>query len=196
MEIWLDRSVSARALFVWVCAAAPSMLLAAAPAVRAIQLALLIAVVLIIRRRMRWGRTAAFFVAVVVFNLATPGGRVLFEVFGFPVTAGALGVGLSKALGLTSLLLLSKIGIRRDLELPGRWGRLLDLTLAYVRYLVDADVRLLARDPVGRLDNLLREVQRNVDGQARGARVRSTIPGLTALGGLLAITWTVALVTA
>ena len=50
---------------------------------------------------------------------------------------------------------------RLDLRLPGRAGRLLDLTLAYVRAFLDADVKLL--DPVGRLDNLLREVQRDVD---------------------------------
>ena len=128
------------------------------------------------------------------FNLATPGGRILFQMFGFPFTAGALGVGLSKALGLTSLLLLSKIGIRPDLELPGRWGRLLNLTLAYVRYLLDADVRLLVRDPVRRLDDLLREVQRNVAVKPREVEVRSTIPGLAVLGGSLAVHWTVVLV--
>ena len=186
--------MTARALFVWVCAVAPSTLLAAAPIVRAALLALLVVVVLTLRRRLRWARTAVFFGAVVVFNLATPGGRILFQLFGFPFTAGALDVGLSKALGLTSLLLLSKIGIRPDLELPGRWGRVLNLTLAYVRYLLDADVRLLARDPVRRLDDLLREVERNVDVTPRDVEVRSTIPGLAVLGGSLAVHWTVVLV--
>ena len=162
MTNWLDRQVSARVLLAWLCLTAPSMLVSSSPAVRAAQLAVLIVVAVGMRRRIRWGRTALFFAAVVVFNLATPGGRVLAAPAGIPVTAGALEVGLTKAFGLTGLLVLSKAGIRRDLRLPGRAGRLLDLTLAYVRAFLSADVKLLARDPVGRLDNLLR------DGAARG----------------------------
>ena len=143
---------------------------------------------------MRWGRTAVFFAAVVAFNLATPGGRVLAAPAGFPVTAGALEVGLTKALGLTGLLLLSKVGIRRDLRLPGRPGRLLDLTLAYVRAFLESDMKLLARDPVSRLDNLLREVQRDVDAAPDAAPTPTTPLGIAILAALLAATWAAAIV--
>ena len=193
---WLDRRVSAPALLAWVCLTAPSMLVSSRPAARAAQLALLVVVALSIGRRVRWGRTAVFFAAVVAFNLATPGGRVLVAPAGFPLTAGALAVGLTKALGLTGLLLLSKTGIRRDLRLPGRAGRLLDLTLAYVRAFLDADVKLLARDPVGRLDNLLREVQRDVDAAPDAAPTTTTPLGIAILTALLAASWAAAVVRA
>lgn len=171
------------------------MLLPAHPVVRSLLLLLLILLVLGMRRRVRWGRTATFFVAVVVFNLAAPGGRVLLEAGGFPVTAGALGAGLAKAFSLTSLLLLSKLGIRRDLELPGRTGGLLSLTLAYVRYLLDADVKLLARDPIGRLDGLLLEAQSSGVGAAPAAAPgRSTAGGIGILAALVALLWTAAFV--
>ena len=162
MTNWLDRTVSARLLFIWACALAPALLLPTPIPVRAAQMVVLAAGAIGAGRRLRWLRTALFFTAVVGFNLATPGGRVLLEVMRFPVTDGALHAGLTKALALTNLLLLSRIAIRRDLELPGAAGRLISLTLAYVRYLLDADLKLLARDPVGRLDRLLLAAQRNV----------------------------------
>ena len=170
------------------------MLLPADPVTRALLLFVLFLLVLGTRRRMRWGRTATFFGAVVAFNLAAPGGKVLLELGAFPVTEGALRVGLTKALSLTSLLLLSKIGIRHDLELPGRLGRLLTLTLAYVRFLLDADVKLLARDPVGRLDRLLLEAQRGVATSLPTAvATRSTASGITILAALLALQWAAAI---
>ena len=194
MTSWLDLRLSARALFVWAVAAAPSMLLPADPLPRAVLLLVLILLVLGTQRRMRWVRTATFFGAVVAFNLATPGGKVLLELGAFPVTEGALRVGLTKALSLTSLLLLSKIGIRRDLDLPGRLGRLLTLTLAYVRFLLDADVKLLARDPVARLDRLLLEAQCGVGTKLQtAAATRSTASGIIILAALLALQWAAAI---
>ncbi|MDE0023040.1 MAG: hypothetical protein OXP69_01365 [Spirochaetaceae bacterium] len=194
MTDWLDRRVSARALLAWVCLTAPSMLVSSTPAVRAAQLALLVIVALGIGRSIRIGRTVVFFAAVVAFNLVTPGGRVLAAPAGFPVTAGALEVGLAKAFGLTGLLLLSKIGIRRDLRLPGRAGHLLDLTLAYVRGFLAADVKLLARDPVGRLDKLLCEVQREVDAAPDSTPTPTTPLGVAVLTALLAASWAAVLV--
>ena len=170
------------------------MLVSENPPVRAAQLALLIIIAVGIGRRIRWRRTLLFFAAVVAFNLATPGGRVLAAPAGLPITAGALEVGLTKALGLTGLLLLSKVGIRRDLRLPGRAGRLLDLTLAYVRAFLEADVKLLARDPVGRLDDLLRQVQGAVDAAPEIAPTRTTPLGIAILAVLLAASWVAALV--
>ena len=171
------------------------MLLPAGLLTRTLLLLVLMLLVLSIHRRLRWGRTATFFGAVVAFNLAAPGGRVLLELGAFPVTEGALRVGLTKAFSLTSLLLLSKVGIRRDLELPGTLGRLLTLTLAYVRFLLDADVKLLARDPVGRLDRLLLEAQRGVGTTLPTAVVtRSTACGITILVALLALQWAAAIV--
>lgn len=194
MTSWLDRRLSARALLVWAVAAAPSMLLPAGPFTRGLLLLVLILLVLGAHRRMRWGRTATFFGAVVAFNLAAPGGRVLLELGAFPITEGALRVGLTKAFSLTSLLLLSKIGIRGDLDLPGRLGRLLTLTLAYVRFLLAADVKLLARDPVGRLDRLLLEAQCRVGTELLPAvTIRSTATGVTILVALLALQWAAAI---
>ena len=171
------------------------MLLPAGPLTRALLLLVLLVLVVSSQRRVRWGRTATFFVAVVAFNLAAPGGRVLLELGAFPVTEGALSVGLTKAFSLTSLLLLSKVGIRRDLELPGRLGRLLTVTLAYVHHLLEADVKLLARDPVGRLDGLLLEAQRSVGaGLPTAAATRSTAAGITILAALLTLNWVAAIV--
>ena len=119
---------------------------------------------------------------------------MLLELGAFPVTEGALRVGLTKAFSLTGLLLLSKIGIRGDLELPGRLGRLLTLTLAYVRFLLDADVKLLARDPVGRLDRLLLEAQCRVGTRlAPAVATRSTGTGITILAALLTLQWVAAI---
>ncbi len=171
------------------------MLLPAGPLARALLLLVLILLVLGTHRRMRWGRTATFFGAVVAFNLAAPGGRVLLELGAFPVTEGALRVGFTKAFSLTGLLLLSKVGIRHDLELPGRLGRLLTLTLAYVRFLLDADVKLLARDPVGRLDRLLLEAQRGVATRLPTAvATGATAAGITILAALLGLLWAAAIV--
>lgn len=196
MTGWLDRGVSARVLVLWACALAPPLLLPASVTLRGMQMVVLGALALSAGRRLRWLRTGVFFAAVVCFNLAAPGGRVLIEVVGFPITSGALRAGLGKALALSNLLLLSRVAIRRDLELPGTAGALISLTLAYVRYFLDADLKLLARDPAGRLDRLLLAAQCEValagehtgERPERGGR-RQPPAGVVVLGGVLAANW-------
>lgn len=141
---------------------APSLLLADDLIARVSQFLLLIALIIFSRRRIRWGRTMIFFGAVVGFNFAYPVGLVLAEPFGFPVTSGALAIGFAKAVALVNLMLLSKISIRSDLQLPGRIGEIFSMTLSYLHYLLDADVKLIARDPIGRLDDLFQTAYRQV----------------------------------
>lgn len=67
-------------------------------------------------------------VSVTCFNLLSPNGDVLFRVFRFPVTGGALLFGFKKGVLVCSFVFCSLATIRADMRLPSKIGA----TLAYV----------------------------------------------------------------
>lgn len=62
---------------------------------------------------------------IVAANLASPFGRVLVSLGPLPITGGALEDGLYKASVLIGLIYLSRLAVRDDLVLPGRFGALI-----------------------------------------------------------------------
>jgi hypothetical protein len=88
-----------------------------------------------------------FLAATVLFNLAAPLGRVLFQVGAFPVTAEALATGLRKGLTLVGLVYLSRSFVRRGLALPGAAGRYLGRTFHYLNGLLARRAALLRLRP-------------------------------------------------
>jgi len=68
---------------------------------------------------------------IIFMNLLTPMGRVLFSLGGFYLTAGALGVGISKALMLIGLIYVSRFSVTRGLSLPGEFGGIIARVFYY-----------------------------------------------------------------
>lgn len=178
---------------------APSFVLGSSLVVSAAQLATMLVVGLAAGVRLRFWRTFTFFAVVVLFNLATPAGRVVLTVATLPVTSGALMLGLDRATTLTSLLMLSKLAIRSRLRLPGRLGALITLTLGYLRHLLALPVAEMVKQPSRRLDELLVRLYRDhTAAEPRASQEATpagrTTPVIAAVSGLIIVaSWVAAL---
>ncbi len=87
--------------------------------------------------------------------LLVPYGRVLYNLFSFPITAGAFEMGFSRAVVLLGLFYLSKVTVTSELVLPGKFGRSLSLIFGYLEKFTRHFRLLSVRDLPGSLDKLL-----------------------------------------
>ncbi len=90
--------------------------------------------------------------------LLVPYGKVLYDLFGFPITLGALKMGFSRSVVLLGLFYLSKVTVTSELILPGKFGHGLSLTFAYLEKFTHHIKLLSVRDLAGSLDILLQTV--------------------------------------
>ncbi len=75
--------------------------------------------------------------SVVFANLLQKNGLVLTEVFGYPITLGALRIGVKKACTLIGMIYLSQFMVSNKPQLPGRMGNLISLQLYYFQRLTE-----------------------------------------------------------
>jgi hypothetical protein len=187
----LERTASARTLFIAGALLFPSFLLQQDIGVRAIQIVLFLALNALSGKRIRVLTYVVVSAGIVVFNLVIPTGRVLAAPFGLAVTEGALKSGLLKATAMTGLIALSQFSIRAELRLPGRIGGLLGRSLYYFERIMSERRRIDRRDIIGSVDALLLDVQKSgsVEALDQTARVRTTLPGLAILLLCVAVNW-------
>jgi heptaprenyl diphosphate synthase len=109
----------------------PAFLLQPSTAATAALALLALGAAAIVGRRIRILPNLLVLVSVTLANLLQANGLVLFEVWGFAVTAGALSIGLKKALTLIGLIYLSQYMVSRRPRLPGLFGYVVSLQLYY-----------------------------------------------------------------
>lgn len=153
---------------------------------------------------------------IVVANLLSPLGRVLFKAGPLPITLGALEDGLGKAALLIGLIYLSRLMVRDDLVLPGRFGALIAKVFRYFGLITERrgalgfrrDAEQAAASPssfrerftvagerlIDRLDTLLLEVQFGGRADQEAVeRVETTPGGIVLLGVIVAANWSMML---
>lgn len=118
-------------------------------------------------RRVRLLPPAVMLLSVVVANLFSPNGRVLFSVWRLDITYGALRLGLMKGTLFIGLIYISRVSVGPGLKFPGRFGALLLKTFAYFEQLTEK-WPLTHGDVLGRIDELLLTISRSDAGSARG----------------------------
>ena len=136
----------------------PAFLLGGSLAAKTALTALYIVLFLLSGRRIRVLPNVFIGAGIVLANLITPFGKVLFRVGNFPVTGGALRLGALKAVTIIGLIYLSRLTIRAAVRFPGRLGEILSLTLFYFERITERKTRLDRRDLWAGLDALLHEV--------------------------------------
>lgn len=92
---------------------------------------------------------------ITALNLVQPYGRVLAEPFGFPVTVGALELGMRRSFMLISLIYLSKFMVIGSPRFPGRLGEMLSLQFSYYQGFLSTPVSLRPSQIIRSLDQLL-----------------------------------------
>lgn len=126
--------------------------------VRAGEVALLILLHRIVVGRVKVLPIAAILLGVTGVHLLAPHGKVLLEPLGLPVTEGALKLGLFKGLFLIGLIYISRCFVSSRINMPGRIGTLLGLTLSYFEELTSYRGKLTRKNIWGQVDSLLLSV--------------------------------------
>ena len=95
---------------------------------------------------------------IIAFNLIIPYGRVLFSIGAFKITSGALEAGIHRAVTLQALVMLSKVTIRQDLQLPGAFGKLLSESLQMFSVIMSRKYKVTGKNLIADIDNIMLEL--------------------------------------
>jgi hypothetical protein len=186
----VDRIISPRLLFACGAAVLPALLFQPDLVVRIIQVSVLTFLCLLMGRKTRIPAMIMIAAGVVVSNLILPTGRVLWSVFGFPITEAALKNSLVKATAVAGMISLSKLCIRTDLPLPGRIGGLLGRCLMYFELIMSKRARIRREAFFESIDEVL---QAAYDGPGRvnhRPRPNRTTPaGFAAAAVFIILNW-------
>lgn len=110
--------------------------------------------------KIRFRSILNFTLMICFFYLLSPVGRVLFSIpwfygHSFPVTLGALVMGLKKASFLLALVFLSGASISSDIYIPGKWGKGIRQVFIYYNNLLNNRKKINLKQPVVFFDNIL-----------------------------------------
>ena len=105
--------------------------------------------------RFRFITPVFMFIGIAGFNLLTPIGRVLMRIGEFPITLGALLLGIRKASILSGMVQLSKIAVDKNLKLPGKFGEFTELVFGYFQ-------AIMVKPPTLRGENLLERIDEHI----------------------------------
>jgi heptaprenyl diphosphate synthase len=103
--------------------------------------------------------TALVFLGLVLFNISVPYGKVLFSIWSFPVTEGALLGALKKAATVEGLLMISKVAIRKDFSFPGRTGWILGESFRILHILREKKIKIRPESFIKDIDAILLEAE-------------------------------------
>ena len=109
----------------------PAFLLQDHVVVRVIQAVCFLILAGLSGRRIRFMPLFFMTVSVLVAHLLVPFGKVIVEIWRWPITIGALQRGAAKASLLIGLIYLSRLSVRPNLKIPGKSGRLLTRVFFY-----------------------------------------------------------------
>ncbi len=129
------------------------------PLLRALQLLLCMAASLSAGRKFRIIPGLIVLSAVLFAHILMPLGEVLFRIFDFPVTRGAIELGLEKGLSIVALVYLSRFAVSKELQLPGLAGKLLYTVLYYFEELTAFRPK---RPGWGKLGSMVAELDRHL----------------------------------
>jgi heptaprenyl diphosphate synthase len=150
----------------------------------------------LVGKRIRWMYFIIIVSSITFFHVLSPLGRVLFDIGPITVTEGALRLGLLKGLTIAGLVFISLFSIRRDLELPGRFGGLIGKVFYYFERVIEGKKRIRARAIIDSVDEVLEELfVPGTRGSEKPPQFVRTTPLGAALGvGVVGVNWLLLLV--
>ena len=151
----LFQPAAARTLFVLGLLTLPALVFQDQALYRALNAALYLGLVLASGQRIRLLPPLLLLASVTAAALLTPYGKVLFSVWGWPITRGALLMGLSRGALLLGLFYLSRFSVLPGVDLPGRLGGGIAKVFFYFERFCDNRAALSIKDLPASLDRLL-----------------------------------------
>ena len=129
---------------------------------------------------------------ITAFNLVVPHGQVLFSIGAFPITSGALALGLHRAITLAGLIMLSRAAIRPDLKIPGLFGDLIGESFRLFSIIMNQKQRITRKNLISDIDRMMIDLSGD-DGQTpapNAAPASRTRPaGFAILAAVALLSW-------
>ena len=129
---------------------------------------------------------------IVAFNLILPYGRVLFSIGAFKITSGALMTGIHRAATLEALIMLSRVAIRQDLNIPGLFGELICESFRVFALIVSRRQRVTRKNLLTGIDELMLELSNDcgeVPGAVEAPASRTKPAGFVILAVVVIASW-------
>ena len=169
----------------------PAFLLQQSILIRSIQFIIIIAVYISQGGKFRIVPNLILFSGIVFAYIIRPSGKVLFMLFEFPVTKGALFSGLTRSLMLIGLIYISRLSVSSKLDFKGAAGNLVGRVFYYFEAITFGQGKFRFKDFYKRgitdrlisyLDKLLEEVENNTPAYLE-EDVGAVVPGSKYLTG-------------
>lgn len=112
--------------------------------------------------------------SVTIAALVVPYGKVMVDLWGWPITEGALRMGFSRGVLLLGLLYLSRVSVVHGLLLPGKVGQGISRVFYYLDRFSEHCAKVSVRDLPGSLDKLLYAVSESSMEQREGVQRRGS----------------------
>lgn len=132
--------------------------------------------------------------SIVLSNIITPFGKVLFYIADFPVTAGALGLGVTKFLLIAGLFYVSLGSVNRNLVLPGAVGLVFANVLFYSNAIAAEVSRVSWKNLVSGFDGaLVKAYKKPIEAQPHSGLFQAPVdmPSLAIMFAHFCIQWAV-----
>jgi len=133
--------------------------------------------------------TVFMIVSIVAFNLMPPHGRILYTLGNFRITLGALMTGISRAVTLQGLIMLSKLSIRRDLKIPGGFGDIIGESFKYYANILDSKNRITRKNLIEDIDNLMINLSEEEIPQDLQSSTQTKPAGFVILAIVVILSW-------
>ena len=153
-----QNAFSARALFITGLLIIPALLFIPGTEYRVMQFLFFWFLAFLCGKKTNFIFTVLITLFIIVFNLIIPYGRVLFSIGAFKITSGALEAGIHRAVTLQALVMLSKVTIRQDLQLPGIFGKLLSESLQMFSILMSRKYKVTGKNIIADIDSIMLEL--------------------------------------
>jgi len=131
LKLWIEKNISSQHLLFCGILVVVSFLFQSSVTLRCIQAAGFVILASVSGKKIRIVPLILMFSGIVIINLLRPYGKLLFSVFSFNITQGALETGINKASTLVGLIYLSRFFVQPGLRIPGKTGWLLGRVFYY-----------------------------------------------------------------
>jgi len=185
-----QNAFSARALFITGLLIIPALLFIPGTEYRVMQFLFFWFLAFLCGKKTNFIFTVLITLFIIVFNLIIPYGRVLFSIGAFKITSGALEAGIHRAVTLQALVMLSKVTIRQDLQLPGVFGKLLSESLQMFSVLMSRKYKVTGKNLIADIDTIMLELSaEQIEINKEQSRINTKPAGYLILIFITLISW-------
>jgi len=188
-----ENLFSAKSLFIAGIFIMPALIINPVTEYRVLQFLFFMFLAWLCGKKINYFLTFSVITGIIIFNLLVPYGRILFSAGPFKITSGALEAGIHRAVTFEALVMLSKVCIRKDIKLPGAFGKLMGDSLFIFSVLMNGGYRVTVKNFIADIDSLLLELSANKNNKTFSQEGKTKPAGFVILTAVVLLSWLVLL---